>query len=108
MRARSDEGFTLVEMLAVVLILALLIAIAITSYIPSSSRAASVACLNNRTMFDRTISVYLAEHEGELPASLDDLEPYAANFEGIRACPLDGSALELDIASRSVICPTHP
>jgi general secretion pathway protein G len=55
-----DEGFTLVEIMAVVLIMATLFMIAIPLYTQVTARAASAACLANRTTVDKAASVYVS------------------------------------------------
>ncbi len=107
-KSRDDDGFTLVEILTVVLILAVLVAIAVLSYIVSTNNARSVTCRQNQRTLSDAVSVYEAEHDAK-PTTIDDLEPYVHNFDDVVECPNhDGTRLEYDPATEQVTCDNHP
>lgn len=108
--SERDRGFTIVELMVVVLIMGILATIAIVSYRSMSTRAAQAACLaNQRTLYDAA-NIYRAQHGGSLPntTSIEFLDDYANTWEFISVCPLDKAPLTFDPATGSIICPNHP
>lgn len=75
---QRDRGFTLVELMVVVAILAILVAIAVASYFVATGRSRRIACLNNQRTLQAAVTVYRADHAGEAPADghLELLQPY--------------------------------
>lgn len=106
-KRRDDQGYTLVELLVVGVILAILISIALLSYYSSTARARTITCQHNQRLFNEAVYIYEAEH-GTPPAIVDDLEDYVEHFDGAVTCPnADGTQLEYDAASGRVTCPNH-
>ncbi|MBE0477140.1 MAG: prepilin-type N-terminal cleavage/methylation domain-containing protein [Coriobacteriia bacterium] len=103
---RTDDGFSLVELLIVLAIMGVIVAIAIASFTANTSVAARVACLSNQRTLTQAVTQYQAAHDGRRPAVMDDLEPYARTFARARRCAADGRPLVLDEAG-VVLC-THP
>jgi prepilin-type N-terminal cleavage/methylation domain-containing protein len=105
-----DAGFTLLELMVVVLVIGVLVLVAVASYVPSTQRAAAVACEHNRAALERALDAHAAGAMGSLPATttLEVLQPYVKNFDGATTCPSDGSPYALDLASRTISCPNHP
>ncbi|UCG60176.1 MAG: prepilin-type N-terminal cleavage/methylation domain-containing protein [Phycisphaerales bacterium] len=84
---RLKKGFTLVELLVVVLILAALAAIAIPRISQSASSAKTNACSTNVDLVNSQIELYYA-NEGSWPATLADLTSDANYFpDGAPVCP---------------------
>jgi prepilin-type N-terminal cleavage/methylation domain-containing protein len=103
----ADSGYTLVELMTVVLIIAILLAMALASYVPATNAANAAACRNNQAVLEKAYSVVTAQ-TGERPDDMDDLASSVANFDRVRTCPADGTALTLDASSGDVSCPNHP
>lgn len=107
-REGTDDGFTIVELLFVTLLIGILALIAIASFSGSSERAAEATCFSNQRTLSTAITMYRSDHEGADPASFDDLRPYARDVDKVRYCPLDHSELEMDLTIDQVTCPNHP
>ena|SRR3989304_951267 len=87
MRRTSNRGFTLVELLVVVLILGALAFIAIPRIGQSSTTAKVNACKTNVDLLNSQIEMYYA-NAGSFPASLAALTGDANYFpEGSPVCP---------------------
>ena len=103
----NDEGFSLIELLVVGVILAILVSIALLSYFASTARARTITCEHNQRLFNEAVFVYQAEH-GDTPAVIGDLEGYVESFDEAIQCPNgDGTTLEYDAANERVDCPNH-
>jgi prepilin-type N-terminal cleavage/methylation domain-containing protein len=57
---RKDEGFTLVELMVVVLIIGILVAIAIPVFNAATATAKSRACFSNQRVIEGAVQQYLA------------------------------------------------
>jgi prepilin-type N-terminal cleavage/methylation domain-containing protein len=102
----SDDGFALIELMAVVLIIAILLGIAVAVFTAATSSANAAACRHNQQVLNRAISVARAGN-----AEIDemaDLETCVVNFEKASLCPADGTHLVYDSATDSVTCTNHP
>jgi len=103
-----DGGFSLLELMAVVLILGILVSVAILSHTTSTARARTITCESNQHTFDTAVSVYRNEH-GIEPITIDDLRPYVHNYDQAVQCPLhDGTTLEYQPLLARVTCDNHP
>ncbi len=109
-RQREDDvGFTLVELMVVVLIIGILALVAVVSYGALTTRAAEAACLSNQRTLNGALEVYRSER-GSIPPTftIDDLEGYATTWNVISVCPAPGhAALYFDAPSDSIMCPDH-
>lgn len=106
---KRDSGFTLVELMVVVLILGVLMLIAVSSYQALTGRAAEAVCFSNQRTLNGAIQVYCSAN-GSLTSTftIDALEGYANTWDVIRFCPLDGDPLYYDDVTQSILCPNHP
>jgi len=103
-----EDGFSLLEVMAVVLILGILVSVALLSHSTSTARARTITCESNQHTFDTAVSVYRNEH-GIEPNTIDDLRPYVHNYDQAVECPLhDGTALEYVSLLGKVTCDNHP
>jgi type IV pilus assembly protein PilA len=77
-RRDAEEGFTLIELMVVVLIIAILIAIAIPTFLGARQRAQNSAAksdLRNALAAAKTFYTDTETYTGMDPAALDDIEP---------------------------------
>jgi Tfp pilus assembly protein PilE len=97
------------ELMAVLLVVAILLLIAVASYIPASERAAATACAHNRMVLERAVSSYQASEESLVSSlTLQALRPFVENYDVASACPSDRTPYTLEPTSGSVVCPNHP
>lgn len=85
---RSKKGFTLVELMVVVIILGILVAIAIPIYNDVTGDAQKKACAANEKTLEGAVGMYLAANGGKMPPSLNDLVT-GGFIEAVPTCPVD-------------------
>jgi prepilin-type N-terminal cleavage/methylation domain-containing protein/prepilin-type processing-associated H-X9-DG protein len=88
-------GFTLVELLVVIGIIAILMALMLPSISKAKAKANQTSCLNNLRQLNLGASMYASDHDEELPPRRPrtnawpvKLKPYYVNWQ-IIACPSD-------------------
>ena len=105
MKGRGS-GFTLVELLVVVLILGALAAIAVPRINAGATNAKINACLTNVDLINSQIELYYA-NEGSWPGTLSDLTSDPNYFpDGAPECPFD-VAYSYDTTKHRVSDHTH-
>lgn len=86
----TRRGFTMVEMLGVIAVIAILASILFPAFAKSREQARAHACRTNLLNIGMALRVYAADHGGWYPPTDDDLLPlmprYVA-YEGVLACP---------------------
>lgn len=101
-------GFTLVEILAVVVILGILAGVVIPRVLASSATAKTNSCLQNKAVINTSVEKWYFD-KGTWP--LDALTDIAADVnyfpEGIPVCPVDSSVYALDATSHRVTGHAH-
>lgn len=103
-RRTTRGGFSLVELLAVVTILALLAALILPRVSVDNDIAKKKSCNHNRTEINVTVEQYYLSN-GAWPANdLSDVATDANYFpNGLPTCPFSGAAYRLDPTTHRVI-----
>ena len=73
MKRSNKSGFTLVEIMIVVAIIALLAAIAIPSFLNARTRSQASACQNNLRQISGAVDQYALDHQNTPPGGMADL-----------------------------------
>jgi len=107
MKKQMKKGFTLVEIMIVVAIIAILAAVAIPNFIRYRNDSRTAACIANMKQLQTAAESYLTKHPGAAPA-VSDLcgtgeDKYIKNE---LTCPKDGKAysITLDNGAIKVTC----
>ena len=86
---RDSRGFTLVELMVVLLIIGILVAIAIPIYNNTQANAKTKACQSNLRTIDGAIAQYYSD-KGKWPANIEALKE-AGYLKSVPKCPTDDS-----------------
>ncbi len=92
---KTGRGFTLIEMLVVVGIIAILASLLLPALARAKAKANQTKCLNNIRQLDMALTMYAADHDGEYPARRiqpnawpQRLQPYYQDLH-VLVCPGD-------------------
>ncbi len=108
MWARKRKGFTLLELLIVVVILGILAAVVIPRFTVSAATAKKNTCAQNVANINTQVERYYFEKGAWPAADLSDIAADADYFpDGIPTCPVDGSAYTLDSTTHRVTGHSH-
>lgn len=88
---RNQKGFTLVELMVVVLIIGILVAIAIPLYTKSQANAQINACKANLRTIDGAIAQYLADNPNATSIDLDNNLVNEGYLKAKPTCPAGGT-----------------
>jgi prepilin-type N-terminal cleavage/methylation domain-containing protein len=107
---RKDEGFTLVELMVVVLIIGILVAIAIPVFNAAQGSARQKACWSNQRTIEGAVEQYLAADPNNVRPNgyVDGASALIVNnyIKDVPHCPSGGTAnYNYVSASRSTTCP---
>jgi general secretion pathway protein G len=100
---REKRGFTLLELLIVVVILGILAAVIAPRFTASASDTKKSGCRHNKAVINEAVERYYAL-EGKWPAkNLADIGADTRYFpDGLPTCPEDGGAYQLDLDTHRV------
>ena len=105
-RKRQRNAFSLLELLAVVVILGIIALVIIPRISFSSATAKKNACFQNKSEINTAVEKYNWDNDG-LPTDISDLNVAAYFPDGIPTCPVDGSAYALDAGTKRVTGHAH-
>lgn len=102
-RTNNQKGFTLVELMVVVVIIGILIAIAVPIYRNIQTNAQENACKANIRTINGVSEVYKADGHANYPTTLDEL--VSQNYiKAVPKCPGGGS---YTYSSGTLTCSIH-
>jgi prepilin-type N-terminal cleavage/methylation domain-containing protein len=103
--ARGDGGFSLIELMVVILILGVLVAIAVPVFFSARSQSEVTVCQDNLRTMDGVISEYDIAH-GAWPGDVSQLAPEF--LREVPACPTGGTySLSADVPPRTTCSAGH-
>lgn len=91
---RKEEGFTLVELMVVVLIIGILVAIAIPVFNAAKANAQKKSCFANQRTIEGAAQTYAADNDGNLPGTVAALSP--TYIKVLPTCPAGGPAYSIN------------
>ena len=90
MRKRKETGFTLIEIMLVVILISILAAIVIPRYTVSTKRAKVQSCEMNRSIINKSVEMYFFVEATWPLDSLSDIRTNVNYFpDGVPTCPVD-------------------
>lgn len=77
----NERGFTLIEMMIVLLIISILLMIAVPAMTKSNSVASQKTCEATKQLLQSQAAAYTLEHDGQEPKTIGDLAKYVENID---------------------------
>ncbi len=107
-QSRNRRGFTLIEILAVVVILGILAVVVVPRVLTSSATAKTNACYQNKASINTAVEKYYFDTGAWPIAALTDIGADVNYFpDGIPVCPVDGTAYALGLTTNRVTGHAH-
>ena len=89
---KNKKGFTLIELMVVVVIIGILTAIAIPVYGAITANAKKSACQANQRTIDSAVMMYLSANPNKTYADIDDINDISAYLKAIpKDCEICGA-----------------
>ena len=110
-RAKQEAGFTIIEIMIVVLLLGLLAAIAVPNFIRSRTSAQTNVCINNLRTIDYAIQQWALEEKQQAQAAVhfSDISSY---LKSSVLCPAGGTTFEdsysISVVGAQPLCQRNP
>jgi general secretion pathway protein G len=96
MKANKQSGFTLLEIMLVVILISILAAIVIPRFVVSSKRAKVQSCEMNRSIINSQVETYYFSESTWPLDSMNDIRTNVNYFpDGIPTCPIDQTSYVL-------------
>ena len=96
-QSRRKDAFTLIEILAVVVILGILAAVIVPRVLASSATAKINSCYQNKAVINTAVERWYFENGAWPLAALTDIGADTDYFpEGIPVCPVDSTVYAMD------------
>lgn len=90
-KGRNQKGFTLVELMVVVVIIGILSAIAVPVYSSVTEKAEKSACQANQRMLEGAVNQYLIDNPDKTIDDVDDMTNVNSYFTAAPTCPSEGT-----------------
>lgn len=103
-RSKAPTGFTLVELLAVVSVIALLLGLLLPAVNRARTKVDQAACLNNLKQLQAAWQMYIDDHDGFVPENYADRSTGVwrsspNSWAGPSSAPFDGDASSIRVGS---------
>jgi prepilin-type N-terminal cleavage/methylation domain-containing protein len=104
----SERGFTVTEVMFVVVILGILVSISVLVFVAATERATAASCRASQRVLQGAIQSYELE-DGSRPTTLTDVAPLVRQSGQLGRCPADETVVyDYDPVTGEVSCDLHP